>query len=166
MIDAQTTRAWCDRIAAPYRHDASGVIVAILGPDLEHYQSYGRIDHRRNRPPDADTVFEIGSITKVFTAILAATLAEDGRIDLDAPIGTIATEFAGAPDWITPRSLSSHTSGLPRLTLPLWRAVWMSDENPYASIGREDLVRWMAAHRPRRAPMKGQPRYSNLGAGQ
>lgn len=166
VIDSQTMQDWCDRIAAPYRHDASGVIVAIVGPGLDLYRPYGRLDRRRDNPPDASTVFEIGSITKVFTAVLAAKLAEDGRIDLDAPIGTIAAEFAGAPEWITPRSLSTHTAGLPRLTVPLWRAIWMNDENPYASIGRNDLVRWMAAYRPTRAPAKGRsPRYSNLGVG-
>ena len=60
---------------------------------------------------DADVPWGIGSITKSFIAVVVLQLAEEGRIDLDAPIIDVFPDLPGA-DRITPRQLLQHTSGL------------------------------------------------------
>jgi CubicO group peptidase (beta-lactamase class C family) len=159
-------KAACDRLAKPYLHRGSGAIIAIATPDTVAYHAYGSVDAVRAEPPSPSTLFEIGSITKVFTAILLARMALNGRIDLDAPIGEIRTEFAGAPRWITPRALATHTAGLPRVPFTVLQLLKLDTRDPYGAFTRPDLVSWIAGYRPRSAPRTLRaPRYSNLGVG-
>lgn len=127
----------------------------------------GHWDLKRSRgcPPE-NTVFKIGSITKVFTAVVLARLADDQLIDPDRPIGSICAEFAGTPEWITPRSLATLTSDLPRLHVPVWKVlVSGAPVDTYPEFGHADRVAWMRIWRPERPPRRMQPAYSNLGAG-
>ena len=62
-------------------------------------------------PVDPDVAWNIGSATKIFVAVVALQLAEEGRIDLDAGIDGYLPDLPGA-DRITPRQLLQHTSGL------------------------------------------------------
>lgn len=165
MLDPSIVRDFAERVAAPYLSDTTGVVVGIATRADSSFQGFGRIDAGRAMPPDQSTLFEIGSITKVFTSILLARRSHAGAIDLDLPIGRIVPVFAAAPDWITPRSLATHTSGLPRLPVPLWKLPFLSAENPYANITTADLAAWLARYRPRRPPKPGQIHYSNLGVG-
>lgn len=78
-------------------------------------------------PPDArvpmrpDTVFDLASLTKLFTATVAMQQVQAGLLDLDAPVASYLPEFAaGGKDAITVRQLLTHTSGL-EWWLPLWR---------------------------------------------
>jgi CubicO group peptidase (beta-lactamase class C family) len=164
-LDRDEARCWCERLARPYRHPASGAIAAIVTAGDAICQGFGRIDAARPGPPGAKTLFEIGSITKVFTAILLARLSLAGRIDMHAPIGTIVRDLEGTPEWITPRSLSTHTSGLPRIPVPLWRALFMDVTDPYARFSAADLISWMGRWRPSRRPRPDRASYSNLGVG-
>lgn len=163
--DSTTLQNWCDRLAKPYLHNSSSVIVAMLTPDHQHIATYGRIDETNPQAPKPDTLFEIGSITKVFTSILLAKLSNEGRIDIDAPIAEIRKEFSNAPKWITPRTLATHTSGLPRLHVPLWKAVFMDTTNPYADFSQSDLIKWIQNYKQTKPPKTDQTNYSNLGAG-
>lgn len=93
------------------------------------------------------------------------------QIDLDAPIASIAPEFAGTPAWITPRRLSTHSSGLPRIPWNLSsRRPWSfyfpeSKLNPYPDFDEAELIDWMSRYRPARPPRKNRFSYSNLGVG-
>ena len=170
-IDRNAAGDWCERLSAPYRRPFAGAVAAFGTADDTVFQSYGWIDARHPSPPGAGTLFEIGSITKVFTALLLAKFASQGRIDLDAPIASIAPEFAGAPEWITPRRLSTHSSGLPRIPWSLWsRRAWSfsfpeSKFNTYPCFGETELIEWMARYRPSRRPRTNRSSYSNLGVG-
>ncbi|RNI21709.1 serine hydrolase domain-containing protein [Flexivirga caeni] len=86
-------------------YDATG---ALLPPD-------DRVDMR------ADTVFDLASLTKLFTAAVAMQQVQAGRLDLDATVASYLPEFAaGGKELITVRQLLTHTSGL-EWWLPLWR---------------------------------------------
>jgi CubicO group peptidase (beta-lactamase class C family) len=78
---------------------------------------YGRLSATDERVPDGDTVFEIGSITKVFTGILLAQAVLNGEVKLDDPISMYLPEGVTAPEYegksITLLDLATHTSGLP-----------------------------------------------------
>ena len=62
-------------------------------------------------PVDPHVPWGIGSVTKMFVAVVVMQLVEEGRIDLDAPIKRYVPDLPGA-DQITPRQLLQHTSGL------------------------------------------------------
>lgn len=68
-------------------------------------------------PADAETVYRVGSVSKLFTDIAVMQLAERGEIDIDAPVADYLPEFAPSNPWdaaLTPRQLMSHRSGLIR----------------------------------------------------
>ena len=115
--------------------------------------------------PPEDVIFEIGSITKVFTGILLCLLVEEGKVDPRAPLAEMSEDLADTPAQLTPERLISHTSGLPNIYMPIWRAAITPMPNgPYADFSRADLLRWLAN-------WKGKPAlalrhaYSNLGVG-
>jgi CubicO group peptidase (beta-lactamase class C family) len=66
------------------------------------------------RPPvTMDAIFDLASLTKPFTAVVLLSLAEEGRLDLDAPVAAWLPEFYGHRPQIMLRHLLTHTSGLP-----------------------------------------------------
>jgi CubicO group peptidase (beta-lactamase class C family) len=92
-----------------------GVAVGVLDPDGPRTWGFGvtNIDHPL--PIDADTVFEIASITKTMTATVAARLAAEGALDLDAPVRRYLPDFRVADPavsaTVTVRDLFTHTAG-------------------------------------------------------
>ncbi|WP_181727433.1 serine hydrolase [Streptomyces sp. PT12] len=91
-----------------------GVIVehAARGWALAHGERDGRpfaLPARERVPMARDTVFDVASLTKVFTALVALRLAERGVLDLDAPV---SAHVPGFPE-LSPRTLLTHTGGLP-----------------------------------------------------
>jgi CubicO group peptidase (beta-lactamase class C family) len=115
--------------------------------------------------PPEDLIFEIGSITKVFTGILLCLFVEEGKIDPRAPLAELSEDLADVPTQLTPERLISHTSGLPNIYMPVWRAaITPMPEGPYAGFSRDDLSRWLRTWKakPARAPRHA---YSNLGVG-
>jgi len=116
--------------------------------------------------PCEDAIFEIGSITKVFTAILLCVLIEDGRIDPKAPLRDLSDDLADVPDWITPERLTSHTNGLPNVYVPLWKVLIRPQPvGPYADFSRADLLDWLHQRRGKRPRSRHRHAYSNLGVG-
>jgi len=81
-------------------------------------EGFGYADREEQIPASADTVYRVGSITKLFTATAAMQLAEAGKIDIDRPVSAVLpgfsmrSRFAGAGP-VTPRLLMTHHSGLP-----------------------------------------------------
>ncbi|MEV4754383.1 serine hydrolase [Micromonospora sp. NPDC049559] len=73
-------------------------------------------------PARPDTIFDLASVSKLFTTIVVLQQVERGRVDLDAPVARYVPEFAaGGKAAVTVRMLLTHTSGLPAFT-PLWSA--------------------------------------------
>jgi CubicO group peptidase (beta-lactamase class C family) len=103
---------------------AFGVVV---DDQLYFKKGYGVRDVRAGGDVDENTVFRIGSITKVFTALAVRKLAEDGIIELDTPAEHYLPELAklAYPKQDTPRisvrQLLTHSAGLPRNTKALKR---------------------------------------------
>ncbi len=142
-----------------------GVVVAVVDEEGARTFSLGRRSAERPEAPDARTVFEIGSVTKVFNAILLAEMAARGEVALGDPIAgylpdSVQTSFG---DRVTLEHLATHTSGLPRL--PSNFAATVTDPaNPYADYTVEDLYAFLASHELEREP-GAEAAYSNLGAG-
>ena len=113
-------------------------------------------------------VFEIGSITKVFTALLLAIAVQRGEAGLDDPLvehlprGTRVPMRGGRPIRLV--HLATHRSGLPRLPPGLLKDAIRHRDDPYARLGPEEVFAALGKTRPRRAAGEGL-RYSNFGAG-
>lgn len=107
------------------------------------------------------TIFEIGSLTKVFTALLLADMAERGQVRLSDPA---ARYLPGAAGPVTLADLATHTAGLPRLPPGLAWSALTRRRDPYAGYSEARLVR--AARRSLRASSRPNPYlYSNYGYG-
>jgi serine-type D-Ala-D-Ala carboxypeptidase/endopeptidase len=144
-----------------------GVAVGVQRGDHSWFVGSGTAGPGRPSPPLADTIFEIGSVTKVFTAMLLAALVEDGTVTLQDPVqeylpAHVKLPVRGRP--ITLADLATHTAGLPRLPHRFILRSLRHRRNPYAWFTVDDLYAGLTDTRLRRAP-GGAPRYSNLGYG-
>ncbi|MGH7504287.1 MAG: serine hydrolase domain-containing protein, partial [Longimicrobiales bacterium] len=114
---------------------------------------------------DESTLFEIGSITKVFTGILLAEMAERGEVRLDEPVAELLPPGTRVPSrggrQITLVDLATQSSGLPRLPDNM-RPADMT--NPYADYTAEQLYDFLASYELTR-DIGAEYEYSNLGVG-
>jgi len=77
-----------------------------------YVHAYGRSDSEHKTPATASTHYEIGSITKQFTAAAVLQLQEAGKLDIDATLATYLPDAPHAKE-VTLKQLLSHTSGMP-----------------------------------------------------
>jgi CubicO group peptidase (beta-lactamase class C family) len=98
----------------------SVTVGVVLGPQLIWTKSYGQADMEKKIAADRDTIYRIGSITKMFTALMLDQLAEAGKVHLSDPaekyfpeLKEVKDRYAGAPP-ITLIQLATHTAGLSR----------------------------------------------------
>jgi serine-type D-Ala-D-Ala carboxypeptidase/endopeptidase len=145
---------------------ADGAPVAVVAVVID-----GRITVARHgdRPPSDHTTFELGSVTKTFTALLLAELVRTGEVGLDDPISAHLPAHAVPADPIaaavTLGQLATHSGGLPPLPANLAISTdpqWLL--NPYADYLLEDLYRTTANLALESAPGT-RVAYSNLGIG-
>jgi len=95
------------------RTGAPGATIAIYKDGKPFYShAYGWRDVEKRIPATVDTHYEVGSITKQFTAAAVMQLKEAGKLDLDAKLATYLPDAPHAKD-VTLRQLLSHTSGMP-----------------------------------------------------
>jgi CubicO group peptidase (beta-lactamase class C family) len=110
------------------RFGVPGVAVGIIHGADQELTGFGVTSAENPLPVDGDTLFQIGSITKTFTATAAMRLVEDGRLSLDDPIRTYLPDLCLAEERtaraLTMRHLLTHTGG------------WQGDY--FASLGRGD----------------------------
>lgn len=145
---------------------AVGIVAAVADASGRRIVAYGTVDGAGTAPVAADTLFEIGSITKVFTGLLLADMAVRGEVKLDDPVKGLLPAPGKMPRIagreVTLADLSSHASGLPRVPPDLHAK---DPANPYrdytAAHLYEDLARFPDAAK---VPPAGE-RYSNLGVG-
>ncbi len=114
---------------------------------------------------DENTIFEIGSITKVFTSLILAQMVLDGTVSLDDPVANFLSDGATVPtradQQITLRHLSQHNSGLPRLPDNFAPA---NAADPYADYTEDDMLAFLSSYELSR-DIGSQFEYSNLGVG-
>lgn len=118
------------------------------------------------QPPTGLTLYDIGSVTKVYTSLLLADAVQRKEVDIDTPVADLLPPGVTVPtrdqQVITLRHLSLHSSGLPRL--PPAIAARAASPDPYAAYGEShlyaDLVRTHLESTPGTTIA-----YSNYGAG-
>src|SRR5438132_6522627 len=130
-----------DRLFARWaKPDSPGCAVAIIKDGQIIYKhGYGVADLEHNVPITSTTVFDIGSISKQFTAMSIGLLAKQGKLSLDDDIRKYIPEIPNYGTPITIRHLIYHTSGI-RDYLPLMALAGMPSENYYAYKQMLDLL--------------------------
>ncbi|WP_370417738.1 serine hydrolase domain-containing protein [Streptomyces sp. QH1-20] len=113
-LDLAHWQARLDELRA--KHHVPAASLAILVDGTVHELASGVLHRGTGVAATTDSVFQMGSIAKIYTATLIMRLAESGELDLDAPVVDVLPEFSVAdPEatrTITARRLLSHTSGL------------------------------------------------------
>ncbi len=110
-------------------------------------------------------VFEIGSLSKVFTAALLTDLATENKLQLDQPIQKYLDFPLHDSLQITFKELANHTSGLPRIPSGfVWESLWHMD-NPYKDYDEEKLRDYMSNEMELADESETAWQYSNIGAG-
>ena len=117
------------------RNKVMGVSIAIVDDQKVVWaQGFGYSDAKNEIHATPETVYRIGSISKLFTAMATMKLVEDGQVDIDRPLKiylpqfSVRTRFSDSGP-ITPRTIMTHHSGLPS---GLAKGMWTSD--PPASL--------------------------------
>ena len=111
--------------------------VAVLsGEQIVWSKGYGLAEPERGTPATPLTRYRAGSVSKVFTAMAAMQLAEQGRLDLDAPLAEALPGFRmqsrfGSTQPVTPRLILSHRSGLPG---DRTQGMWAEQPQPFTQL--------------------------------
>src|SRR6185312_12516960 len=141
---------------------AQTLVFGVVEGDKSEVTVFGKLDD--GKAPDGDTVYEIGSITKTFTATLLAREVLAGRLTLETPVARLLDGFT-VPSRngkeITLGSIATQHSGLPRLPTNMAPA---DPDNPYADYDAAKLKAFLADYQLPRDPGASYE-YSNLGFG-
>lgn len=134
-------------------HDIPGIAVGVTYRGKTYVHTDGLAVRDPAQPVTAETLFELGSVSKLFTAALAGLAQERGLLSLDGPVSTAMPALGGSAfDTITLYDLAAHATG----GLPLQVPDQITDD--------ATLSRWLATWRPDVDPA-GVRSYSNLGIG-
>jgi serine-type D-Ala-D-Ala carboxypeptidase/endopeptidase len=161
--DSEIRKILIDRIDKD--HQSVGVVVGVIESTGRRVVAYGNLEKGEQRTVDGDTVFEIGSVTKVFTSLLLADMVQRGEVALTDPVTKYLPAGVKVPErggrQITLLDLATHTSGLPRLPSNL---APKDPNNPYADYSVEQLYQFLSGYQLTR-DIGVQYEYSNLGGG-
>jgi CubicO group peptidase (beta-lactamase class C family) len=163
---AAIARSQIDPLAQPMVDDglAVGFVVGIVKDGKTQFFAYGETTKGSGTKPNSNTVYEIGSASKVFTGLLLADMVNAGLATLGDPLQMYLPASVKVPvaegEPLTLKHLATHTSGLPKLPDNLSPRDW---RNPYADYTMEQMHAFLSGHKLRRAP--GDYEYSNFGMG-
>jgi serine-type D-Ala-D-Ala carboxypeptidase/endopeptidase len=161
--DSDIRQLLVDRIDV--RHQSIGIVVGVIRPNERRVIAYGHFEKGDPRAVEGDTIFEIGSVTKVFTALLLADMGQRGEVALNDPVAKFMPPGIKMPERngrsITLFDLVTHTSGLPRLPANL---APKDPANPYVDYSVEQLYQFLSSYQLTR-DAGSQYEYSNLDGG-
>jgi CubicO group peptidase (beta-lactamase class C family) len=161
--DADIRAILVDRIDV--QHRGVGAVVGVVDALGRRIIAHGEMRKGEGRAANADTVFEIGSITKTFTSLLLADMTQRGEVAPDDPVGRHLPAGVKMPSrggrQITLIDLATHTSGLPRMDTDFGRA---DVGKAYVGYSVDQLYRFLGGHTLRR-DIGERYEYSNLGVG-
>lgn len=132
-LPAQAVPTWAASLDSVVRREMArtgtpGVSLAVVVDGrIAYARGYGVTSVESQQPVTRETLFRVGSVTKMFTAALLAQLEAEGLLDLDAPIGRTVPELRGRVAQTTTRQLLTHTAG------------WRNNAVPYGRMGESAL---------------------------
>ncbi len=161
--DNEIRKILSDRIGA--ENLGIGIVVGVIEPTGRRIVAYGSLAKDDKRPLNGDTVFEIGSMTKVFTSLVLMDMVQKGEVALTDPVSKYLPSSVKVPERnnkkITLQDLSTQSSGLPRMPSNFNPK---DPSNPYADYSVEQLYQFLSSYQLTR-DIGAQYEYSNLGVG-
>jgi serine-type D-Ala-D-Ala carboxypeptidase/endopeptidase len=130
-----------------------GIVVGLVDEHGSRIVSCGKMKIGSDKEVNGDTLFDIGSIGKTFTALLLQDMVERGEMKLDDPVASYLPESVKVPTYkgkqITLLHLATHTSGLPNMPDDMHpkRA-----DNAYVEYGIQNLYAFVSGYRLTCAP--------------
>ncbi|MGA3039356.1 MAG: serine hydrolase [Bryobacteraceae bacterium] len=144
---------------------AVGIVTGVIDAKGRQVIASGKVSLDNPQQPDGDTVYEIGSVTKVFTSLILADMIEKGEVKPDDPVAKFLPATVKVPSrngrQITLLDLSMQVSGLPRLPDNMKPA---DPANPYADYDAPKLYDFLSRYTLTRDPGE-KYEYSNLAVG-
>ncbi len=152
----------------------AGMVIGILDARSNRIFSAGKLGNGTDREVNGDTIFEIGSVTKVFTSLLALDMGRRGEVKLDDSVAKYLPERVKVPAYegkeITLRHLATQDSGLPWNPDDLDRILLRDPKKPSLkefkeacdAYTEEDLYAFLARYKLTNAP-GSKFQYSNVG---
>ncbi len=149
-------------------HDLTkGLSIGVYDSGQVTYHNYGIRSDDHPVPPTHQSVYEIASITKTFTAAILAQMVSEGKVSYDDPVSMYLPEKV--VHWsdslsMTLEELATHKSGLPSLPYNHILKAFYHMDNPYNNYTEDDLYSFFTYFEPV-AKQNRKVEYSNLGAG-
>jgi CubicO group peptidase (beta-lactamase class C family) len=146
-----------------FAHTNSGMVIALIDEHGTKIFQAGKLDNDTDEEVNADTLFEIGSVTKTFTSLLALDMAKRGELSLDDPVAKYLPSLVKVPaqggKQITLLNLAVQDSGLP------FNASNMSGKNEEEQYDTYDVAKMYAflSGYALKDPPGTKYQYSNLG---
>jgi len=157
-VSAQKSKiALIDRFATAKHkfHDFNGNILIAEKGKIIYQKSFGEADFKRKLPLNSQSVFNLASISKQFTAAAVMLLVERGLLSLDDSLAKYFPEILY--EGITVRQMLTHTSGLPEQNELMFK-YWNSDD----FVTNKDVVEFLVKYKPDAAFKSGEDfRYCN-----
>ncbi len=142
-----------------------GIVVGVIDSNGRRVIAYGSLARNDNRRLDGNTVFEIGSMTKVFTSLVLMDMARRGEVGLNDPISKYLPSSVKVPERnnrkITLADISTQSSGLPRMPTNFHPK---DPDNPYADYSVQQMYDFLSGYQLTR-DIGSQYEYSNLAVG-
>ena len=148
------------------------LVIGVYKDGKSYIKGYGTVNKEGAAVPSASTVFQIASVSKLFTASLLQLLCDEGVVKMDATLGELIGDsiaLSPAAREVTLKQLVTHTSGFPSIPKPLevaaTRLVAKENlmQNPYGHLGPEYIFDYLKTTEDKREP--GKFEYSNFGMG-
>jgi D-alanyl-D-alanine-carboxypeptidase/D-alanyl-D-alanine-endopeptidase len=149
-------------LAERMRHNGVGIVVGVVEPAGQRVVAHGRSGASDGRQLDGDTVFLIGSVTKVFTGLLLADMVQRGEVRLGDPAAKYLPPGVKMPQRgrpITLQDLATHVSGLPSMPTNF---DLQARPDPYSAYTTAQLYAFLSGYTLEREPGEKWA-YSNLG---
>ena len=161
--DAEIRKILADRVGA--ENNGIGIVVGVIDANGRRVVSYGGLAKNDTRPLNGDTVFEIGSMSKVFTSLVLMDMTRRGEVALTDPVSKYLPATVQVPERnnrkITLADLSTQSSGLPRMPTNF---APKDPNNPYADYSVQQMYDFISGYQLTR-DIGSQYEYSNLGVG-
>ena len=154
-------------------HDASyGMVIGVYKDGKSFIKGYGTVSKESATVPSAATVFQIASVSKLFTTSLLQILCDEGVLRMDATLGELIGDsiaLSPAAQQVTLKQLATHTSGFPRIPKSLdTKATELAGkenlmQNPYSHLGPKYIFDYLETTED--YGTSGRFEYSNFGMG-
>ncbi|HMT91485.1 serine hydrolase [uncultured Thiothrix sp.] len=154
------------------RHQCGGLVLGVYKSGKTLFKSYGSVNAANPHLPNAQAIFQIGSVSKVFTGVTLQILCDEGIVSLDDNLEQLIGHkipLAAAIKPITLRQLATHTSGFPRVPKILLEQLEAKVgkqhllDNPYNETALADIYAYL--QKPSDLGKAGDFFYSNYGMG-